>query len=364
MKIVIAAWHLKNFNVGLGRYTRNLIEGLGRVDQTNEYEVLVPVKDLNFPDYPNVRYRFCRYPLFKRRFWEQTATMSVGNYDLLHFPYDSCLAIKRGKFVVTIHDVKPLLYPKPTKRFNLYGHIKRLCIPRPLENIDHIITVSECSRRDIVEYLGIPHEQITVIPQGVEHGLFLPPSTEVTQAQAMIPYVLCVAGADPTKNIQSLIHAFSLLPEDVRHSHQLIFVGDIKKQGDLPLFVKQKGIEKQIVFAGMVSDQQLIRYYQHASLFVFPSLYEGFGLPVLEAMACGCPVVCSNTSSLPEVVGDAAMMVSPMDVAALEHAMKQVLTDPSLQHRMRNAGLQRAKQFSWEQTATQTVQLYERVAGN
>ncbi|GJL65820.1 MAG: glycosyl transferase family 1 [Nitrospirales bacterium] len=364
MKIVIAAWHLKDFNVGLGRYTRNLIESLGHVDRTNDYKILIPVKPVNFPSYPNVEYRFCRYPVFKRRFWEQAATMCGGRYDLLHFPYDSCLAVKRGKFIVTIHDVKPLLYPKPTKHFNLYGYMQRLCIPRPLENIDHIITVSECSRRDIVEHLGVPQEQITVIPQGVEHGLFLPSTTEVTHEQESSPYVLCVAGSDPTKNIQSLIHAFSLLPEDIRQSHQLILVGDINKHGELPRLVKQKGIEPQTVFAGPVSDRQLVQYYQQASLFVFPSLYEGFGLPVLEAMACGCPVVCSNTSSLPEVVGDAAMMVSPLDSADLEHAMRQVLTDPSLQARMRNAGLQRAQQFSWEQTAVQTVQLYEHVAGS
>jgi len=364
MKIVIAAWHLKDFNVGLGRYTRNLIEGLGRVDRNNEYDIIMPVKDLNLPSYPNVHYRFCRYPVFKRRFWEQVATMGVGSYDLLHFPYDSCLAVKRGKFVVTIHDVKPLLYPKPKKRVNLSSLLKGFCIPRPLENIDHIITVSECSRKDIVTHLGVSDDRVTVIPQGVEQDIFTPPSIDGIQEQPETPYVLCVAGTDPTKNIHSLIHAFSSLPEDVRQSHQLILVGDLKKQDDLLRLVKEKRIETQTVFAGIVSDQQLVQFYQSASVFVFPSLYEGFGLPVLEAMACGCPVVCSNTSSLPEVVGKAAVMVSPLDTSAMESAMRQILTDSTLRDSMRKAGLQQVKQFSWDQTATRTVELYERVVGH
>ncbi|GJL56323.1 MAG: glycosyl transferase [Nitrospirales bacterium] len=364
MKIVIAAWHLNDVNVGLGRYTRNLIEALGRVDRNNEYDILMPVKASNFPSYPNVHYWFCRYPVFKRRFWEQFATMGVGRYDLLHFPYDSCIALKRGKFIVTIHDVKPLLYPKPKKHVNFYSLMKRLYLPRPFETIDHVITVSDCSRNDIVKNLGVSEDRVTVIPQGVEPNIFMPLPTDVAQEQPEAPYVLCVAGADPTKNIQSLILAFSLLPEKLRHDHQLMLVGDLKKQDDLLRLVKEKGIETQTVFAGIVSDQQLVRYYQYAEVFVFPSLYEGFGLPVLEAMACGCPVVCSNTSSLPEVVGEAAMMVGPLDITALEYAMRQVLSDSTLRHRMREAGLQRAKQFSWNQTATRTVELYERVVGH
>ena len=364
MKIVIAAWHLRDFNVGLGRYTRNLIEGLGRVDRKNEYEILIPTDSCSFTTWPNVHYRVCRFPIFKRRFWEQLATMMVGSYDLIHFPYDSCPAVKRGRLVVTIHDIKPLLFPKPKGKVNVSGLMKSLLIPRPFKKIDHIITVSECSREDIVEKLGMPKERVTVIPQGVERDKFLPRSAELIHVPEAAPYVLCVAGADPTKNIQSLIVAFSMLPDKLRKRHQLILVGDVDKHGDLNQLVKQKMIESQTVYAGVVSDEQLLRYYQNASVFVFPSLYEGFGLPVLEAMACGCPVVCSNTSSLPEVVGDAAMMISPLDVSAMEDAIRLVLTDPNLRQRMREAGLQRSKQFSWDQTAMQTTELYERVVNS
>ena len=361
MKIVIPAWHLKDFNVGLGRYTRNLIKSLGCVDRKNEYEVLMPLDSCVFPSQPNVRYRVYQSPIYKRRFWEQAASLLVGKYDLLHLPYDSCLAVKRGKLIVTIHDVKPLLFPNPKKKVNMYGMLKRLLIPRPLERIDHIITVSECSRQDIIERLGVQADRITVIPQGVEQDKFVSCFSEPPDRCNTVPYVLSVAGSDPTKNIQSLITAFSLLPDEVRTHYQLILVGDLDKQGELVRLVKQKGIERHVVYAGVVSDQQLIRYYQNAALFVFPSLYEGFGLPVLEAMACGCPVVCSNTSSLPEVVGDAAVMVDPLNVSALADAMCHVLTNSHIHQELRKAGIERSRQFSWEQTAMQTVALYERV---
>ena len=361
MKIVIAAWHLRDVNVGLGRYTRNLIEGLGRVDRKNDYEILMPVDTCSFLDYPNFQYRFCRFPIFKRRFWEQFAPMLVGKYDLLHFPYDSSVARKRGKFVVTIHDVKPLLFPKPHNRMSVSRLFKRMFIPRPFEIIDHVITVSHSSQKDVVKQLGVRQERVTAISQGVEHDTFLPCSVHDGPSDTRIPYILSVAGADPTKNIVSLIEAFSRLPGDTRAGHQLKLIGDLKPQGKLYDLIRQKGIERQVVFTGVVSDEQLVLYYQNASVFVFPSLYEGFGLPVLEAMACGCPVVCSNTSSLPEVVGDAAIMVNPIDVSELEQAIRRVLTDEHCQHEMREAGIQQAKKFSWDRTARETVALYERV---
>ena len=361
MKIVIAAWHLMNSNVGLGRYTKNLIEALGRVDQKHDYEILMPVETTMFPSYKNFQYRFCKFPIFKRRFWEHLATRLVGSYDLLHFPYDSCVSKKRGKFVVTIHDVKPLLFPKPHKRMSVARLFKGMFMPHPFKIIDHVITVSKNSQNDIVQQLGVPQERVTVIHQGVEHDRFFPRPVLVNPQDQQIPYVLSVAGADPTKNIVSLIDAFSQLPDDIRTRHQLLLVGDIQPQGAIRDFVEERGVTRQVIFTGVLSDEELIQHYQNASVFVFPSLYEGFGLPVLEAMACGCPVVCSNTSSLPEVVGDAALMVKPTDVAALEESIRRVLTDDNLSHRLREAGIQQAKKFSWDHTARATVDLYEKI---
>ena len=172
MKIVISAWHLKNRNVGIGRYTYHLIENLARVDRTNQYEILIPEGAHDFQPWPNVRYRLIRLPVFRRRVWEQLAPLVVGNYDLLHFPYDSCIGMKRGKFVVTLHDAKPILFPQRSNRPSWKQALKNIIAPYPLQKIDHVVTVSECSRRDLIGQLGISDDRITVIYQGVDLETF------------------------------------------------------------------------------------------------------------------------------------------------------------------------------------------------
>lgn len=363
MKIVIAAWHLKDFNVGLGRYSRGLIEALGRVDAENQYEILMPDDSYRFPERPNMRYRLIRFPFFKRRFWEQTAPLLVGRYDLLHFPYDSCVAWKRGAFIVTVHDVKPLIFGTDTgrSRFSLNRLIERLLVRDKWARIDHVLTDSHCSRRDIVQRLGVPAERITVVYPGVEQERFAP--VMPTGREGRRPYVLCVAGADPTKNVEVLVEAFARLPHPIRDAHDLVLTGDFRRRVDLHERVRQAGIEKQTIFTGVVGDDQLVDLYQRAALFVFPSLYEGFGFPVLEAMACGCPVISSDASSLPEVVGDAAILVDPSDVEGFTRRMGQVLTDADRRQDMRERGLAHATQFSWDRTARETVAVYRRVVG-
>ena len=364
MKIVIVAWHLRNLNVGLGRYTYSLIKSLGHVDRENQYEILIPGNSHSFKSWPNVHYRFFPFPVFKRRFWEQIAPQLIGRYDLIHFPYDSCLAIKRGKFVVTLHDIKPLLFPRPPKRWDFKRLLKKMIIPHPLSQIDHIVTVSECSRKDIMERLSVSGDRISVIYQGVERECFLPQERVPMAENPLAPYVLCVAGADPTKNVKNLIIAFSLLPPEMRKTYRLVLVGDVCRQEEIRQIVKQREMEKQIVWTGIVSDARLVSLYQQASVFLFPSLYEGFGLPVLEAMACGCPVIASNTSSLPEVVGDAGILVDPLDVSALGRTMERVLNDINLLKSLRVAGLAQAQKFSWDTTAKATVNLYSRVVNS
>lgn len=378
MKVVIAAWHLKDFNVGLGRYSRALIEALGRVDVENQYEILMPDESHRFPERPNMRYRLIRFPFFKRRFWEQVAPCLAGRYDLLHFPYDSCVAWKRGKFMATVHDVKPLLFETGRRRMNLNELIERALVRDRWARIDHVLTDSRCSQRDIMEQLGVPAERITVVYPGVELERFRPAGPEAQDEAKVVamrpsdstltstfpfgrPYVLCVAGADPTKNVEVLVEAFSRLPGGVREGYDLMLAGDFRRRIDLHERVRQRGIERQTVFTGVISDERLIELYQRASLFVFPSKYEGFGLPVLEAMACGCPVISSSASSLPEVTGDAAILVEPSDVEGFTRQMERVLTDQALWSDLRERGLARAMQFSWDRTARETVAVYRRV---
>lgn len=378
MKIVIAAWHLKDFNVGLGRYARGLIEAIGRVDADNRYEILLPDDSYRFPDRPNVRYRLIRFPIFKRRFWEQVAPLVVGRYDLLHFPYDSAIAWKRAKFVVTVHDLKPLRFGMSRPRWNVNRMVERALIRDQWARVDHVLTDSQCSRRDIQEHLGLPSERVTVVYPGVELERFRPAAAEdefdvprstvgnlehqtLNLELLKQPYVLCVAGADPTKNVETLIEAFARLPPALRGRHDLVLTGDFRRRADLRDLVERAGVGERTLFTGIVDDERLIELYQRATLFVFPSLYEGFGLPVLEAMACGCPVVCSNASSLPEVAGDAAILVDPLDVEGLTRAMARVLEDAGLREELRARGPVRAATFSWDRTARETIAVYQKV---
>jgi glycosyltransferase involved in cell wall biosynthesis len=361
VKIVIAPWHLKDFNVGLSRYAVGLIAAIGKVDAKNQYEIVTPHTINLFPPYPNIRYRTVRIPFFKRRVWEQIAPLFCGPYDVLHLPYDSCVAYRRGKFIVTIHDVKPLLFHTGQTNPNW---IERLLIPDRFKMIDHVVTISEASRRDIVRCLGFPNDRITVVYPGVDLDQFHPVGTTqgmVKRIPGTRPYVLCVGGVDASKNVETLIDAFSILPQVLRVTYDLVLAGDFRRREDIRDRVAKTGIGKQIVFPGIVSDEQLIELYQHAALFVFPSRYEGFGLPVLEAMACGCPVICSNAASLPEVAGDAALLRHPEDIKGFAEDMERVLTDGALRQGLCERGLAQVAKFPWDRTARDTIALYRRV---
>jgi glycosyltransferase involved in cell wall biosynthesis len=360
MKIVIAAWHLKDFNVGIGRYCRGLIAALGQVDKENEYHILMPEAAYRFPDFKNVHYHVIRFPLFKRRVWEQVAPQLVGRYDVLHFPHDSSVAWKRGKFIVTIHDVKPLLFGSYHQKRNLNTVIERMVIPNQSMQVDHVVTVSQWSKQDIARHLCLPQDQISVVPPGVD-PIHFRPAYSLERNRSKRPYVLSVAGSDPTKNVETLVEAFAKLPPHLRESHDLVLAGDLRNRPEVHARVRQLCLEAQTSFPGVVAEDQLIALYQHAAVFVFPSRYEGFGLPVLEAMACGCPVISSNASSLPEVFGDAALSADPLDAAGFACHMEQLLSDTGLRQELRRKGLARASQFSWEQTAREMVKVYTKV---
>ena len=359
VKIVIAAWHLKNFNVGIGRYARELIAALGQVDQANHYDILLPQAEHPFMARPNMRYRVVRFPLFRRRFWEQVAPLLVGSYDVLHFPYDSCVAWKRGRFVTTIHDVKPLLFPELRPRTNLNSRVEDWLVGDRWRTIDQVITVSEHSRRDLLAYAPLRPDQVSVTPLGLDAERFRP----AEKRHEGRPYVLCVAGSDPTKNVGVLIDAFATLPGDLRNRFDLVLAGDVCKREDIRAAIARRGLSAQAKLVGLLSDAALVTWYQQATVFVFPSLYEGFGLPVLEAMGCGCPVICSNASSLPEVAGEAAVLVDPRRADQLAQELARVLESVDLRESLRARVLARAKEYVWERTARQTVAVYERTVG-
>jgi glycosyltransferase involved in cell wall biosynthesis len=271
--------------------------------------------------------------------------------------------------VVTIHDVKPLLFASPGSGLPRRRWLERLLIPDPWKRIDHVITDSFCSRQDILSRLPVAVEKVSVVYPGINLERFRPlhESSRTSTLEPRTsnaphrPYVLCVAGADPTKNVPTLIKAFAALSAPVRDAHDLVLVGDFRRRTEVAALVAESGIDKQTIFPGIVTDEELIQCYQHARLCVCPSLYEGFGYPVVEAMACGCPVISSNTSSLPEVAGDAAVLVSPADVNQLSRQLERLLNDPDQRTDLRHRGLKQASRFSWERAVKDMIAVYEKV---
>jgi len=263
-------------------------------------------------------------------------------------------------FLVTVHDLARCCFNSDMETTRERISLKRDI--RGIKKASHIIAVSQNTKSDLIKYLNIPEERITVIYNGVDHSIFKPVKSKLFHE----PYILYVGTERARKNLSSLFHAFSRLKWEFK-GLKLVKVGPPGRSAEFrKRTIKQIQslvLDEDVIFVDWVAENDLPYYYSSASLLVYPSLYEGFGLPPLEAMACGCPVVTSNTSSLPEVVGDAAIMVDPYDIDGLANAMREVLTNDGLRKAMIEKGLAQAKKFSWEKTAEETLEVYKKVEG-
>ncbi len=267
---------------------------------------------------------------------------------------------RSGRYVATVHDVIALLLPETfTPRHRL---VVRTALAMVRRRADLVIVPSRAVERDVVERLGLPADRVVVTPEGCEPRFRPTPCAEVL-ARYGLPsrYVLAVGTLEPRKNLTTLLQAFARLRREdgIDPTLRLVLVG-ARGWLDEPIYetVRSLGLEGTVHFAGFVDDDDLPAVYSGAALFVFASLYEGFGLPLLEAMACGVPVVTSNVSAMPEVAGDAAVLVDPRDVDDLAGAIARTLRDDALRNRLRVAGLARARQFPWEATARRTLDAY------
>ncbi|AKB14127.1 Glycosyltransferase involved in cell wall bisynthesis [Methanosarcina thermophila] len=262
------------------------------------------------------------------------------------------------KTIVTCHDIIPIAY------YNTRNPIWKLNA-KGLRKAEKIITVSEFSKKDISKYIKYPEDQIEIIPPAVDHNLYYPNRNRAALKKYRIEetekVILYVGAEEPRKNIQLLINSFSKLKNKIPQV-KLLKVGTPNYLGVREKLLEQiesLNLQKDIIFTGYVSERELAEIYNAVDLFVFPSLYEGFGIPPLEAMACGTPVITSNTSSLPEVVGDAAIVVDPYDADKLVEEMYQLLTDDGLKKEMIRKGLKRSKMFSWDESARKTLRVYK-----
>jgi glycosyltransferase involved in cell wall biosynthesis len=269
--------------------------------------------------------------------------------------------------VVTIHDCIHLRFPQylPKRGAHLYA---RTMMNMAARRSCKVLTVSEASKQDILHYLGVPAVKVEVVYNALDERLATPPTAdEITRVRERFlltaPFILYTGNIKPHKNIDRLIEAYSLLrPRGFEHVKLLIIGDEISKYPNLRRLVHRFQLHQQVRFLGFVPDATLAVLYRLASVFVFPSLYEGFGLPPLEAMALGAPVITSNVSSLPEVVGDAAVLIDPTDAGAIADAMARVLGDDALRAELIRRGHERISAFSWARSVARVREVYHELA--
>ncbi|RMH37847.1 MAG: glycosyltransferase family 1 protein [Nitrospirae bacterium] len=348
---------------GVGQYVRGLLTAFSRLDLPHEWALFIP-PGRPAPSFPWVsETNGATWIPHSRWPW---ASIRKERVDIFHGTnFKVPIRGTRGT-VVTIHDLWLCRYPQYSKKFG--GERWALArLKRRVWSADRVIAVSHATERDIQEFTGLPLERIRVVYHGVPEGYY-PDSDEMAwnmAKQAMRlpdrPFLLFVGGADPRKNHRVVFRALSRASWIVK-DFALVLVGSRQARGmDIEETAKSMGLRSGIFAVGAVSQDQLRLLYTHATAFVFPSLYEGFGFPVLEAMTCGAPVITSKTTALPEVAGDAAILIDPHDEGDLLKALEHLLGNEDARRELIAKGLERVKQFTWERTALQTLELYEEV---
>ena len=362
-------------SAGINRYIYNILTQLSKHE--GEFSFSAFLSDRRFQNSGSVEQRISRLPTARppvRIFWEQVVqpwlALQLG-LDLLHSMAFAVPVWAPCPSVVTIYDLSFLRYPDKFRRTNrLYlSQFVRLAAKRA----DHFIVISQSTARDTAELLGVDPARISVTYCGVEERFRPLPPEEVEHFRRKkgLPQrmVLYVGTIEPRKNIGTLLKAYHQLLSEMNvadaadgNTPRLVIAGG-KGWGweEIFVLVETLDLERMVVFPGFVPDEELPLWYNAAECFAYPSRYEGFGLPVLEAMACGTPVVASEASSLPEVVGDTGVILPPDDVEGLTGALRRVLTDGGLKEALRRRGLDRASLFTWEETARQTLSVYDRV---
>ena len=365
MRIGIDARLVYYSQAGIGQYILHLVDGLATIDQETEYVLLQSRKDdTTILDQPNFRRVSLWTPSHHRleRYSMNVELMRLG-LDVLHSPDFIPPHRPSCKSVITVHDLAFLLYPhfltKESARY--YGHIDQA-----VRWTDHIIAVSNSTKRDTIQHLGVPEDKITVVYEAAS-PIFRPLDKGEAQEQVRNrhgvegPFLLFVSTIEPRKNVPTLLRALWQLLECYKEDVRLVLAGG---KGwlfeDAFALVEELNLDDRVHFVGRVSSEDLLYLYNAAELLAHPAFYEGFGLPPLEAMACGTAVVSSTSSSLPEVVGQAGLLVDPTDTEAFTAAMEQVLSDKNVREQMQAAGLEQARSFSWQRTAQRTVQSYWR----
>lgn len=371
-------------DAGIGRYTRELVRATLEQGAPHRYSLFYAAGGLPqhgpalaalrqiCAAHPNVR--AVPIPLSPRRLtqlWQRLRVplpleLFAGPLDLVHSP-DFVLPPTRARTIVTVHDLSFLVHPELTVP-SMVRYLSS-AVPRSVRRADSVLADSEWTKRDIVRLLGVDEARVATIYPGVtpEFRPLPAEATEPVRARLGLPkqFVLFVSTLSPRKNVERLVEAFALLIQEKRIAPEmaLVLVG---RRGwmDEPIFeaIRRLELGEQVRWLDYLDDKDLPAVYNLADATAYPSLYEGFGLPALEALACGSPVVTANNSSLPEAVGDAAVLVEAEQVGSIADGIARVLGDAELRARLREAGVSQAREFTWERAAQQLIVCYEQVA--
>jgi glycosyltransferase involved in cell wall biosynthesis len=371
MRIAIDIRRINEF--GIGTYIWNLVRNLAVVDNQNEY--LLVGSHRNFTELGPLPENFRQiYQGERAGSWRDHLTfptvLKKEKPDIVHIPHHDCPVMIPGKLIMTIHDCVHVKFPPENLsrilRFEMYWRTRRA-----LERASQVLAVSNSTRDDLVDIFDVDSKRISVIHNALDERF--EPTAEAVERKTVLeryqlhdPFILYSGRIRPHKNVHRLIEAFAVLKSelvhDLRyHNLKLIVIGDeLSHHQYLRLTVARSGVNQDVRFFGFVPYSILRVFYQSAALFAFPSLYEGFGLPPLEAMASRTPVLASNTSSLPEVLGDAALLVNPENVFEIARGLKSILLEDSVRERLIERGSKHISKFSWKTAARQVVEAYQR----
>lgn len=361
MKIGIITDAIDDSAAGIGVYVKNLVLELSKIDKKNTY-VLIHYKKNNFYNFiknknfkeeiislkkENLFYRFIR------KFFILPIKIQKLKLDVLHetTQVGSWFFLSRFKKVITVHDLVPLILPKTQPFFSYITH--KFLVNFLLKKYDHIISVSKNTKKDLTKILKIPQDKIKVV---YEDANIL--STKKYMNKKPKNFFLFVGTLEPRKNIVRLLKAFSKFNKKKTHFKLIIIGKKGWKYEDIFKTYKNLKLKGKVIILNKVSDKELNNYFCNAFAFIFPSLYEGFGLPVLEAMKLGCPVIASKTSSIPEITENSALLIDPYSVESICYAMLKITNELNTRKILIKKGREQAKKFSWKKCAKQTLQVY------
>jgi glycosyltransferase involved in cell wall biosynthesis len=369
MRIAIDARSVNWYKgTGIGTYTDNVLKQLLKLDTQNYYHIYWSGNDYN--SYKNENSKTIMTSRRHKKFFQQyyfPNNLKKENIDIFHIPQNGIglnteVACKK---VITIHDLIPYVMPETVGTGYLSEFLRE--VPKLIESSQGILTVSEKSKQDILKFFPISENKIFVTPLAADTK-YRPLDKENCKSLVKKrfniekPFILYLGGFSSRKNISSLIIAFSKLNKDLKEGYNLVIVGSLKDESaNLIKLSMDLNMDSNIIFTNFVEEALLPILYNAAAVFVYPSLYEGFGLPPLEAMNCGTPVIASNCSSIPEVVQDAGILIDPKDTSSLISALDKVLSSVTIQKSLSQNSLKKASEFSWENTAKNTLKAYKTI---